>query len=360
MPPARLPAVPADLRRRLLAWYDAHRRTLPWRALPGAAADPWAVLVSEIMLQQTTVATVTPRFDPFLERFPTPAAMAAAPLDDVLHAWQGLGYYRRARGLHATAVALVENHRGGLPRVAAELEQLPGIGTYTAAAVAAIAFAEPVVPIDGNVARVLSRLVAHELPLTPAKSELRPVAAALAATERAGDFAQAIMELGALVCTPRRPECGRCPWSFACRALADGKAARLPARSPRADRPTRYAAAMLIRNRRAELCLRRRPPDGLLGGLIELPTSPLQDLPFDPTVPPATILPPADWRRFPGRVRHVFTHFAMEVVLVEGQPAEPLGNCFFHPIERLRELALPTLTRKLLAHAGITVDRGPA
>ncbi len=353
--PPPLPAAAAVLRDGLLAWYDQRRRRLPWRALLGETADPWAVLVSEIMLQQTTVATVTPRFKAFLARFPTAAAMAAAPLDDVLHAWQGLGYYRRARGLHATAVAITARHGGRVPRTAAALRELPGIGAYTAAAVAAIAFDAAVVPIDGNVARVLARLVAWERPLSPGKAELQALAAALAATERAGDLAQALMELGALVCTPRRPACAACPWAVACRALAAGRAEALPVRPAKAARPTRHAVAMLIEDAAGRLCLRRRPDQGLLAGLIELPTSPLVERPFASEAALLAALPPAAWRPLPGTVRHVFTHFALEVVLVEGRPAAPPPGSFFQSRDRLGELALPTLTRKLLRHAGIGV-----
>jgi A/G-specific adenine glycosylase len=353
LPPAPLPAPAARLRADLLAWYDGARRVLPWRAPPGEVADPWAVLVSEIMLQQTTVATVTPRFGPFLARFPTPSAMAAAPLDDVLHAWQGLGYYRRARGLHATAVAIRDRHGGRVPGTVAALEALPGIGAYTAAAVAAIAFGEAVVPVDGNVARVLARLLAHAAPPSPTKAEFRPAAMALAHPARAGELAQAVMELGALVCTPRRPACGGCPWRHACRAHATGRTAELPVRAAKPARPTRHAVAMLIEDGAGGICFRRRPDEGLLGGLIELPMSPLRDRPFASEAELLAALPAADWRQLPGGVRHVFTHFTLEVVLVEGQPAVPIADGFFQPRERLHELALPTLTRKVLRHAGI-------
>jgi A/G-specific adenine glycosylase len=311
------------------------------------------VLVSEIMLQQTTVATVGPRYQPFLDRFPSPAVMAAAPLDDVLHAWQGLGYYRRARGLHAAAVAIVERHDGQLPGTAELLELLPGIGPYTAGAVAAIAFGAAAVPIDGNVARVLARLLDHDAVLSPTKAELRPAARALAASQRAGDFAQALMELGALVCTPRRPACPSCPWAFACRAHAAGHAASLPVKATKAARPTRHAVAMLIRDADGRLCLRRRPDQGLLGGMIELPTGTVADRPFASETALLATLPTADWRQLPGSVRHVFTHFALELVVVEGTPVAPIEASFFHPADRLAELALPTLTRKLLRHVGI-------
>ncbi|MEZ5865486.1 MAG: A/G-specific adenine glycosylase [Geminicoccaceae bacterium] len=340
-PPAVLPAAATRLRRTLLDWYDGAKRTLPWRAGPGVAADPWAVLVSEIMLQQTTVATVQARFGPFLARFPTPAAMAEAGLDDVLHAWQGLGYYRRARGLHACARAIVRDHAGRVPGEPVALAALPGIGPYTAAAVAAIAFGRQVVAVDGNVARVLARLTAHDRPLSATKAELWPLAADLAGGTRPGDLAQALMELGALVCMPRQPACATCPWAFACRAHAEGRAAALPVKSAKRPRPERRAVAMLIRDDCGRLCLRRRPEEGLLGGLIELPA----------VAPEA--LPPGEWQALAGTVRHVFTHFSLEVTIVTGRPAGALGDTFFHPPSRLHELALPTLTRKLLRHAGV-------
>lgn len=340
-PPPVPPAAATHLRRSLLDWYDGARRELPWRAAAGVAADPWAVLVSEIMLQQTTVATVLGRFPALLARFPTPQAMVDAPLDDVLHAWQGLGYYRRARGLHACARAIIEDHAGQVPDTPEALALLPGIGPYTAAAVAAIAFGRHVVPVDGNVARVLARLVAHDRPLSATRAELWPHAAALAGGDRPGDLAQALMELGALVCTPRQPACAACPWAFACRAHAEGRAADLPVKTPRQPRPERQATAMLILDDAGRLCLRRRPEDGLLGGLIELPT-----------VGPGE-LPAGDWRALSGTVRHVFTHFSLEVTVVAGRPALALRDAFFHPAHGLHELALPTLTRKLLRHAGV-------
>ncbi len=340
--PPVLPARASKLRRLLLDWYDRARRELPWRAPAGARADPWAVLVSEIMLQQTTVATVLGRFPAFLARFPTPAAMAGAPLDDVLHAWQGLGYYRRARGLHACARAIVQDHGGEVPDTPEELAGLAGIGPYTAAAVAAIAFGRKVVPVDGNVARVLARLCAHGRPLSAQRSELLPLAAAMAGGSRPGDLAQALMELGALVCRPRSPACDACPWAFACRAHLSGRATVLPLGPAPRPRPERRATAMLILDDAGRLCLRRRPETGLLGGLIELPT-----------VMSPEDLPSGDWRRLEGTVRHVFTHFSLEVIVVTGRPTNALPDAFFHPADALDELALPTLTRKVLRHAGV-------
>lgn len=344
-----LPGSPEVLRRALLAWYDASRRHLPWRALPGERPDPWAVLVSEVMLQQTTVATVSGRFAPFLARFPDLPALAAAPLDDVLHAWQGLGYYRRARALHACAVAVVERHGGRLPGNAAELRALPGIGAYTAAAVAAIAFGEPEVPVDANVERVLSRLIGLEEELPRGRRALERAAAALASRERSPDFAQAVMELGALVCSPRAPRCMLCPWQGHCVAAASGLEEELPRRKARAERPTREAVAFLLRREDGAVLFRRRPEQGLLGGMIELPSSPWGEAPSS-LAEAAPVEAP--WRLLPGRVRHVFTHFALVLRLAEARTASPPPGIWVPPAE-FASLALPTLTKKLLRHAGL-------
>lgn len=339
------------LRADLLAWYDRARRRLPWRAAPGERSDPWAVLVSELMLQQTTVATVRSRFQPFLERFPTLAAMATAPLDEVLHAWQGLGYYRRAHALHACAVAMVREHGGRLPTSAAELAQLPGIGPYTAAAVAAIAHDEPVVPVDANVERVLSRLLAVTQPLPAARPSLRAAGAAFARPERAGDFAQALMELGALVCTPRRPACLACPWRTACRAAAGGMPEAFPVKAARQERAVRHAAAFLVRRSDGAFLFRRRPAAGLLGGMIELPSTPW--LADQTGLDPIAMAPAAaDWQPVPGQVRHVFTHLDLTVRLWRAEVKEGPDGLWAAP-EEFGSLALPTFTKKLLRHAGL-------
>lgn len=353
-PAARARALPlAELRRALLGWYDRSRRELPWRAPPGVTSDPWAVLVSELMLQQTTAATVSSRFGPFLARFPTLAALAAAPLEDVLHAWQGLGYYRRARALHALARVVVEQHEGRLPRTAADLARLPGVGPYTAAAVAAIAGGEAVVPVDGNVERVLSRVLAVERPLPAARPALREAAQALAATDRAGDLAQALMELGALVCTPRRPACLACPLVRWCRAAARGDPESLPRKLPRPERARRHATAFLLERGDGAVLFRRRPLEGLLGGMIELPSTPWLEGEADaasavPTAAPMT----ADWASVPGTVRHVFSHIELSVRLVRAGVAEMPAGLWVRPAA-FGDLALPTLTRRLLRHAGL-------
>lgn len=336
----------------LLTWYDGARRELPWRAPPGARADPYHVLVSEVMLQQTTVATVRSRYADFLARFPDLETLAVAPLDDVLHAWQGLGYYRRARGLHATAIAAVERHGGRLPADVDALEALPGIGPYTAAAVAAIAYDVPVLAVDANVERVLARLFAVETPLPEARGELRRIARELAPCERPGDAVQALMELGALVCRPRKPACLACPLRERCAAHRAGVAERLPKKTPKAARAARFATAFHLTGPDGAVLFRRRPDDGLLGGLIELPSTPWRDA---AALDPEAEAPAATrWRRVPGSVRHVFTHLTLELELRVGRidDARAVGveEPIWCPPGSFDSLALPTLTRKLLAH----------
>jgi A/G-specific adenine glycosylase len=339
----------------LLRWYDGARRELPWRAPPGERADPYHVLVSEVMLQQTTVAMVQPRYAAFLARFPDLATLADAPLDDVLHAWQGLGYYRRARGLHAAARAAVERHGGRLPADVEALAALPGVGPYTAAAVAAIAYDLPVVAVDANVERVLARLFAVTTPLPQARAELRRIARALAPAARAGDSVQALMELGALICRPRRPGCLACPLRTYCVAYREGIAEELPGKAPRAARAARFATAFHLTGPDGAVLFRRRPEDGLLGGLIELPSTAWRDVaPADPEAEaPAT----TSWRRVPGVVRHVFTHLILDLELRVGTIDDTHGVSVDDPIwcppGSIDRLALPTLTRKLLLH----VDR---
>jgi A/G-specific adenine glycosylase len=313
------------------------------------------VLVSELMLQQTTVATVLGRFPAFVDRFPTLHALAAAPLDEVLHAWQGLGYYRRARALHAAARAVTEQHDGRLPLEPEALAALPGIGPYTAAAVAAIAGGRAVVPVDANVERVLSRLLAIDRPLPAARPQLRAAAARLAGPKRAGDFAQAVMELGALVCTPRRPACLACPWHRWCRAARDGKADAYPVKAARPERRERFATSFLLERADGAVLFRQRPPDGLLGGMIELPSTPWLPTAGAVAVVVTDAAPPGStaWTPVPGEVRHLFTHLSLTVRLVRGGigAAEDEG-LWVRPF-RFAELALPTLTAKLLRHAGL-------
>ncbi len=344
----------------LLVWYDRHRRDLPWRARPGARPDPYHVWLSEIMLQQTTVATVGPYFRAFLARWPTVAALAAAALDDVLHAWQGLGYYARARNLHKCAGVVAGDLGGAFPETEAELRALPGIGPYTAAAVAAIAFEAPATVVDGNVERVVARLFAEDGPLPGAKLRLRALAARLTPTARAGDFAQAMMDLGATVCVPRVPLCGSCPLAADCAGRAAGVAERLPARAPKRPKPTRRGVAFWAVRGDGAVLLRRRAEAGLLGGMMEVPSTPW----LDDRLAEAAAARPLDhapvaavgWRRLPGVVRHSFTHFHLELAVMAGTAldgilGEPAAGGVWCPPGRLGEHALPTLMKKVCRHA---------
>jgi A/G-specific adenine glycosylase len=311
---------------RLLAWYDAHARDLPWRVGPaarraGARPDPYAVWLSEVMLQQTTVAAVRGYFAAFLSRWPSVEALAAAEDAEVMAAWAGLGYYARARNLLACAREVAA--RGGFPDTEAGLRALPGIGPYTGAAIAAIAFDRPAVVVDGNVERVMARLHAIEAPLPGAKPLIHAAAAALTPDARPGDHAQAVMDLGATICTPRSPSCLLCPLAAACAGRAAGIAARLPAKAPRRAKPERRGHVWLARRagpRGAEWLLERRPPRGLLGGMLAFPTGDWAEAAPEPLPPLA-----GPWAEL-GEVRHTFTHFhltlrAMWAEAPEGRPA---------------------------------------
>ena len=332
----------------LLAWYDRHRRKLPWRTLPGVRPDPYRVWLSEIMLQQTTVATVGPYFDQFVARWPDISALAAASLDEVLQLWQGLGYYARARNLHACARAVVERHHGVFPNEPAALRALPGIGDYTAAAIAAIAFDRRTAAVDGNVERVVARLYAVPEPFPAAKPRLRALATGLVPAQRAGDFAQALMDLGATICMPRRPRCVLCPWRTCCAAAASGLAEALPARAEKPERPLRYGIAFWLTRPDGAVLLRRRPEKGLLGGMIEIPSTPWRTEAW--TLAEAVRVAPAMvvWSPVPGTVRHGFTHFHLELAILAGQGTV---DGLWSRVDRLHEHALPTLIKKVARHA---------
>jgi A/G-specific adenine glycosylase len=334
--------------RALLEWYDRHRRNLPWRARRGETADPYRVWLSEIMLQQTTVATVRPYFDAFVARWPTVEDLAAASLDDVLRAWAGLGYYARARNLHACARAVVERHGGRFPEDPASLEALPGIGAYTAAAIAAIAFGRKATPVDGNIERVVARLFAVETPLPEAKPELRRRAASITPDARPGDWAQAMMDLGATICTPAKPRCVLCPWSASCLARARGIAEILPARRPKAPKPLRRGVAF-VALRDGAVLMRRRPERGLLGGLLEVPSTEWRADIWGEAEALHAAPAPADWRALPGAVRHVFTHFALELEVRVARTGNVDG--LWVPIDRLGGEAIPSVMRKVLERA---------
>jgi A/G-specific adenine glycosylase len=356
----QLPLRPAgpDTVDALLAWYDEERRDLPWRTRRGRRPDPYGVWLSEIMLQQTTVKAVIPYYLKFLARWPTIEALAAAELDDVLAAWAGLGYYSRARNLHKCAQAVARELGGVFPQSAAELQKLPGIGPYTAAAIAAIAFGELATPVDGNVERVVARLFAVRQALPAAKSELRRLAATLTPATRPGDFAQAMMDLGAAICTPRRPSCLVCPVQSDCAANARGLAASLPLRAERAERPMRLGIAFLALREDGSVLLRRRPDAGLLGGMLEVPSTAWGDL-LPPTKEALRAAPlRADWWAVPGTVTHTFTHFRLELVVYRALVPADATLTFWAEPERCRwvkrrelsSAALPSVMRKVVAH----------
>jgi A/G-specific adenine glycosylase len=341
-----------DLAATLLDWYDRHRRDLPWRTKAGEQPDPYRVWLSEIMLQQTTVATVGARFAAFLKRWPDLASLARASLDDVLHEWQGLGYYARARNLHACARTVVARHGGEFPHSEAELRALPGIGDYTAAAIVALAFGLPATPLDSNIKRVIARLFAIADPLPAAKPRLRELAATLTPAVRPGDYAQAAMDLGATICTPRRPKCVLCPWRDPCRARALGIAEELPRKLAKGEKPRRFGVVFWAVRRDGAIMVRRRAEKGLLGGMMEFPSTPWRDRRW-PAIEAREVAPiSARWRPFAGIVRHGFTHFDLELEIWHGAVAGTAGKNarWSHP-KRFETLALPTLMKKVAAHA---------
>ncbi len=337
-----------DLSRLVLAWYDRNRRHLPWRAPPGRTAEPYHVWLSEIMLQQTTVATVIPYFHAFLKHWPSVADLARADMDAVLHAWQGLGYYARARNLHACARTVAGELGGRFPEDEEGLRRLPGIGAYTAAAIAAIAFGRRATPVDGNVLRVTARMFAVDAPLPAARESLGRLAASLTPDRRAGDFAQAVMDLGATVCTPRRPACGDCPWSAACAAWAEGRPEGYPVKAPKKEKPLRHGVVFWAVRGDGAVLLRRRPERGLLGGMMGFPSTGWRNAPW--TVAEARAEAPlnAPWRRLPDIVRHSFTHFHLELTVVAAPVVGELqADGTWSPPDGFSAYALPTVMKKV-------------
>ena len=311
---------------RLIQHYVDKFRRLPWRSPPGAPPpDPYRVWLSEVMLQQTNVATVAPRFERFVERWPTVQALAAASDADMLSEWAGLGYYARARNLIACAREVAA--RGGFPKTSEGLRELPGIGPYTSAAIAAIAFGEKAAAVDTNVERVIARLNAIE---EPRRSEVEDLALAMMPADRPGDFIQAMMDLGATICRPRNPRCGECPLRSGCAAFASEEPERFPRPKQRRERPHRHGVAWWI-ERDDAVWLVRRPAKGLLGGMAALPGSDWTDA--QQAAPDAI-----------GGIRHVFTHFSLDLTVVPR--GEPVGEGWWHPLERIGEAGLPTLYRR--------------
>jgi len=345
-----------SLRARLLAWYDENARDLPWRVRPaahaaGVRADPYRVWLSEVMLQQTTVPHATPYFLKFTARWPTVTDLANAADEDVMAAWAGLGYYARARNLLACARAVAKDHGGVFPDAEEGLRALPGLGPYTAAAVAAIAFDRPANVVDGNVERVMARLFAVEQALPDAKPELKRLAAALVADDRPGDWAQALMDLGATVCRPKAPLCDRCPLTDHCAAFAAGEPETYPRKTAKAERPRRHGVAYVL-TRGEEIALVRRPPKGLLGGMLALPTSEWRAERWTDAEALAAAPVSAAWRGV-GEVEHVFTHFSLTLRLLraENEAGSEAGGVIWSPRRDLE--ALPSVFLKA-ARAGLT------
>lgn len=341
---------------RLLGWYDRHHRDLPWRTPPAAIArgersEPYHVWLSEIMLQQTTVEAVKPYFRAFLAKWPSVSALAAAEAEDVMKAWAGLGYYSRARNLKKCADLLAAEHRGRFPDTEEGLRALPGIGEYTAGAIAAIAFNRAAIVVDGNVERVVSRLRAIETPLPAAKPEIRKAVSTMVPEERPGDFAQAMMDLGATICTPRRPACLPCPLREDCEALDAGDPERFPRKAPKLTKPLRKGAAFIAVRSDGAVLLRKRGESGLLAGMTEVPTTAwtarvdgihtVEGAPFA-----------AAWQKA-GSIAHVFTHFSLELAVYRaeiGDRPAPSGHWWSSALD-IHSEALPTVMKKAIEAA---------
>ncbi|WP_422375105.1 A/G-specific adenine glycosylase [Roseibium sp.] len=344
----------------LLAWYDRHARTLPWRVSPdnrkqGEVPDPYRVWLSEIMLQQTTVAAVKSYFEKFVSLWPTVEDLAAAPEEDVMKAWAGLGYYSRARNLKKCAETLSAEHDGRFPADEAALLKLPGIGPYTAAAIATIAFDRHAAVVDGNVERVLTRLFQIETPLPDAKPDIKARMATMTPEARPGDFAQAVMDLGATICTPKKPACGLCPWREICTVQSSPIAETLPRKAPKKEKPTRFGAAFVaVDINTGAVLLRRRPPKGLLGGMTEVPGTEWSEGFIGETALDAAPFA-APWEKQVKQVTHTFTHFHLKLSvfranLMPAQTTVLAGSWWSSPHE-LGEEALPTVMRKVLSAA---------
>ncbi|MBB5666684.1 A/G-specific adenine glycosylase [Rhizobium leguminosarum] len=342
----------------LLDWYDRHHRDLPWRISPGMAAggvkpDPYRVWLSEVMLQQTTVQAVKPYFAKFLQRWPEVTDLAAAEYDAVMAAWAGLGYYARARNLKKCAETVAKEHGGVFPDTEEGLKSLPGIGDYTAAAVAAIAFNRQAAVMDGNVERVISRLYAIDTPLPAAKPAMKQKVALLTPATRPGDFAQAMMDLGATICTPKRPACSLCPFRGACAALKLSDPELFPVKAAKKEKPVRQGAAFVAVTADGEILLRRRAESGLLGGMTEVPTT-AWTARLDGETSAAAAPFDAVWQAC-GTVIHVFTHFELRLSIwraaIAGKVDDRSNDGWWEPVTNLEAQALPTIMKKAIAVA---------
>ncbi len=343
----------------LLAWYDRHARALPWRVGPsdrkkGVVPDPYRVWLSEIMLQQTVVKAAAPYFDKFTKRWPTVADLASASLEEVMAAWAGLGYYSRARNLHACAVEVASNYGGRFPDEEKALLALPGIGPYTAAAIAAIAFDRPANVVDGNVERVMARLHNSDAAIPSGKKDLAALADPLVQGDRPGDYAQALMDLGATICTPRKPACSLCPWMDQCAGRKAGRAADLPARDKKKPKPVRMGTAYWLRDKQGRVLLVRRPDKGLLAKMMALPSMGWETAQSDGAADPAALgLPAADWRVLEGEVRLDYTHFELRLTIraarLKGKGAPAVGDWVAE--DDLADAGLPSVMQKVARHA---------
>lgn len=345
----------------LLTWYRANHRKLPWRAEPGDKQDPYVVWLSEIMLQQTTVPTVIPYFLKFKKRWPHFASLAKSSQAEVLSAWAGLGYYSRARNLHACAQRVASEHGGKLPSSEEQLRTFPGIGPYTAAAISSIAFGNRAAPVDGNIERVLSRLRCVTDPLPTSKPHLKQLAEELAPQHHAGDFAQAMMDLGSEICTPKSPACDKCPWQYDCKALKAGQVEELPRRMPKLKRPTKRGATFVLLSPDNSVFIRRRPAKGLLASMHETPTSPFETrFPADTTkLAPVSAI----YHQARAVVTHTFTHFDLElqvfVAMLNAKESRSLSG-EWAKLDQLEAYALPTLFRKVIRQALETTLKKPS
>jgi len=337
---------------KLLNWYDQNRRDLPWRARPGEQKNPYQIWLSEIMLQQTTVATVKDYYRAFLKRWPKVEDLAQAPLDDVLHAWQGLGYYARARNLHKCANVVANDLNGEFPRSEKGLRSLPGIGDYTAAALMALVHGEKATPVDGNIERVVARLFRIATPLPEGKKDIRKRAVQLTPDVRTGDYAQAMMDLGATLCSPKKPACSLCPLSEDCEAYAKDVPETFPRRKAKPPKPTRQAIIYWIERPDGSILLRRRPENGLLGGMMEFPSTDWRETPTDIKAAQRNAPVSAVWRPLPGEIRHTFTHFHLVLTVLKGKTrgTPPINGLWCAP-QDMGSQALPTVMKKVLRHA---------
>ncbi|GAA0592027.1 A/G-specific adenine glycosylase [Paenochrobactrum glaciei] len=347
---------PMDIAQSLLRWYDKHHRVLPWRITPSQSAqgikpDPYKIWLSEVMLQQTTVEAVKAYFLKFTKAWPTIDALAAADDDDIMRAWAGLGYYSRARNLKKCADLVVADYGAGFPQNAAELKKLPGIGDYTSAAIAAIAFNQPEPVVDGNVERVITRLYAITTALPQAKPQIRELTEAITPIDRPGDFAQAMMDLGATICTPKRPACALCPLNDSCLALKDHDPEHFPVKAPKKDRPIRLGAAFVAEAGDGSILLRKRTEKGLLQNMAEVPGSVWNsriDGSTDLTAAPFA----SDWRNA-GVITHIFTHFELHLTVYHATGADKrqVNDGWWSAPDMLAGEALPTVMKKAIAAA---------